>query len=122
MLQSESDDVLAKDRAGSWKFPKLAACITGTSARRRRRAPAVLTTIEHASQVQLSRLACPLRALHRDSGVTVQGRRSNDAGRLTSNVSPRVSPQRRLHDASDAGSEGDLRRAGARAGRVRGPG
>ncbi len=31
-------------------------------------------------------------------------------------VSPRVSPQRRLHDASDAGSEADLRRAGARAG------
>src|SRR5437870_6457203 len=72
-------------RAGSWRFPKSVACITATSARRRSPAPAVLTTIEHASQVQLSRPARPLPLLHRDSGVTVQGRRSNDAGRPTSN-------------------------------------
>src|SRR5213594_1667682 len=44
-------------RAGSWRFPKSVACITATSARRRSPAPAVLTTIEHPSQVQLSRPA-----------------------------------------------------------------
>src|SRR5438445_127202 len=48
-------------RAGSWRFPKSVACITATSARRRSLAPAVLTTIEHASQVQLSRR--PARSL-----------------------------------------------------------
>src|SRR5207249_11852124 len=64
---------MAKDRVGSWRFPKSVACITATSARRRSLAPAVLTTIEHASQVQLSRPARPLPVLHRDSSVTVQG-------------------------------------------------
>src|SRR5438552_12055709 len=70
-------------QAGSWRFPKSVACITATSARRRSLAPAVLTTIAHASQVLLSRPARPLPVLHRDSDVTVQGRRSNDAGRPT---------------------------------------
>src|SRR5467141_4110873 len=73
-------------RAGSWKFPKSVACISATSARRRSPAPAVLTPIEHASQVQLSRPARPLPVLPRDSGLTVQGRRSNDAGRPTSSL------------------------------------
>ena len=43
-------------RARSWRFPKSVACIIATSAGRRRPAPPVLTTIEDAPQVQLSRV------------------------------------------------------------------
>jgi hypothetical protein len=50
------------------------ACITATSAKRRSPAPAVFTTIGHASQVQPPSPS-PFPDLHRDYGVTAQGHR-----------------------------------------------
>src|SRR5438876_5699491 len=67
------------EAGGIVEIPEVGGLHHRYSARRRSPTPAVLTTIEHASQVQLGRPARPLPVLHRDSLVTVQGRRSNDA-------------------------------------------
>src|SRR5438552_15696346 len=52
-------------------------------------------------RVHLSRRARLLPVLHRDSGVTVQARRSNDAGRPTSNQARGLGP---VHGLTDLGA------------------
>jgi putative transposase len=64
-------------RARSCRFPKSAVCTIATCAGQRSPPPPLLAATERAPQV---RSACPLSLMQRESGLTVQRRRPENAG------------------------------------------
>jgi len=72
-----SDPSSSPRRARSCRFPKSAVCTIATCAGQRSSPPPLLAATERAPLV---RSACPLTLMQRESGLTVQRRRPENAG------------------------------------------